>query len=380
MTPSVGTGLPALDVESMEKVMHMENSGSPPIQPVDRLPVVIATSVIRSAYQGQSHGGVYLVDLETGWSEQVLDWNDPAIDWSGRGGDRGLRGIAFWGDRVLLAASDEIFVYDQHFTRLGSFRNRYLKHCHEIAVSGDTLHLTSSGFDGILTYDLAAEEFVGASCLRYSVAARGYRNKVIRSEAGRRRLPTVHPKHVRYDPRSAGGPPPLDTVHVNSVACVGDRVFAAGRNSGWLYELSGEQCVPFARIPEGTHNAQPYGSSVVYNHTLADTVCIGSIEGTAAREFPIPSYAPETLENTQLATGAARQGFARGLATMQGGRVAVGSSPATISVFDTATGQRLRSVNLTMDVRNAVHGLEVWPHMSVRRPEPTAQRRGANDQ
>ena len=33
---------------------------------MDKLPTVIATSVVRSAHQGESHGGVYLVDLETG--------------------------------------------------------------------------------------------------------------------------------------------------------------------------------------------------------------------------------------------------------------------------------------------------------------------------
>jgi hypothetical protein len=38
-----------------------------------------------------------------------------------------------------------------------------------------------------------------------------------------------------------------------------------------------------------------------------------------------------------------------------------GSSPATISAFDFDTGERLACVNITMDVRNAIHGLEVWP-------------------
>src|SRR5205814_2004977 len=32
---------------------------------MDKLPRVIATSVVRSAHQGESHGGVYLIDLNT---------------------------------------------------------------------------------------------------------------------------------------------------------------------------------------------------------------------------------------------------------------------------------------------------------------------------
>jgi len=34
----------------------------------------------------------------------------------------------------------------------------------------------------------------------------------------------------------------------------------------------------------------------------------------------------------------------------------------TISIFDLANKKRLASVNLSMDIRNATHGLEVWPY------------------
>jgi hypothetical protein len=47
---------------------------------------------------------------------------------------------------------------------------------------------------------------------------------------------------------------------------------------------------------------------------------------------------------------------------LQGSVVAGGSSPSTVSVYDLAANERLLSVNLTMDVRNAIHGLEVWPY------------------
>ena len=42
--------------------------------------------------------------------------------------------------------------------------------------------------------------------------------------------------------------------------------------------------------------------------------------------------------------------------------VAGGSSPSTVSVYDLPRNERALSVNLTMDVRNAIHGLEVWPY------------------
>jgi len=41
--------------------------------------------------------------------------------------------------------------------------------------------------------------------------------------------------------------------------------------------------------------------------------------------------------------------------------VAIGSSPSTISIMDINKGQRITGVNLTMDIRNAIHELERWP-------------------
>ena len=62
---------------------------------------LVTTSVVRGSQQGQSHGGVYLIDLERRSVRQAIDWNKADIDWQGRGWDRGLRGIAFDGETGL---------------------------------------------------------------------------------------------------------------------------------------------------------------------------------------------------------------------------------------------------------------------------------------
>jgi hypothetical protein len=41
--------------------------------------------------------------------------------------------------------------------------------------------------------------------------------------------------------------------------------------------------------------------------------------------------------------------------------IAAGSSPSTISIYDVEGRQVVGSVNLSMDIRNAIHGLEIWP-------------------
>ena len=120
---------------------------------------LIATSVVRGSHQGESHGGVYLVDLEKQTVQQTIDWNTADINWEGRGADRGLRGIAFDGDTVYIAASDELFAYTPDFKLVGSWRNPYLRHCHEIDVFERSLFLTSTGYDSILAFDMDKKVF-----------------------------------------------------------------------------------------------------------------------------------------------------------------------------------------------------------------------------
>ncbi len=52
----------------MESIREINEAGVAGQQ--GRLPVVVASSVVRSTLKGESHGGVYMVDLETGAAEQ----------------------------------------------------------------------------------------------------------------------------------------------------------------------------------------------------------------------------------------------------------------------------------------------------------------------
>jgi hypothetical protein len=318
--------------------------------PDARLPTVVLTSVVRSAHKGESHGGVYLVDLETSRVEQVLDWNDPGIDWQGRGADRGLRGIAFHGDRVLLAASDEIFVYDRAFRLIGSFANRYLKHCHEMTVQGDTLYVTSTGFDSVLEYDLAAERFRAGYCLRVSPLWRGRRT------LGLRPRPSFH----AFDPEGDDGPTAQDSSHINNVYVDGDGIFVCGTGLGNVWRVRPNAISRYARVPYGTHNARPFHGGILMNHTATDRIAYADRRGRLLRSFALPEYGQRELVNASLPRDVARPGFGRGL-TVADDLIIGGSSPSTVNAYRFATTETVRSVNVTMDVRNAVHGLELWP-------------------
>lgn len=304
---------------------------------------LVTTSVVRGSHQGESHGGVYLIDLDAREARQVLDWNTANIDWQGRGWDRGLRGIAFDGETVYIAASDELFAYSPDFRPLGSWRNAYLKHCHEIAVWERRLYLASTGCDSILGFDLDRREF----CWAMHVVTQQFRFQ------GR-----------AFDPLKDDGPLMLNKLHLNNVHCTKGGMYLAGLKTGGMLLFNGREVQMAVELPPGSHNARPFRDGVIFNDTEANALrYAGRGDGREDRALRVPTYPTESLLNRDLdQTRLARQGFARGLAVLSDTLVAGGSSPSTVSVYDLARNVRALSVNLTMDVRNAIHGLEVWPY------------------
>ena len=301
---------------------------------------LIATSVVRGSNQGESHGGVYLVDFEREAIAQAIDWNTADIDWQGRGWDRGLRGIAFDGERVYIAASNELFVYSPDFQLQGSFRNPYLMHCHEIAVHKRRLYLTSTGFDTVLGFDLDKQVF----CFGLHIVSVG---------SGYQGAP--------FDPLGEGGPAASNNLHLNNVYCDGSGMYLSGLKTSALIRFNGKTLERVASLPRGTHNARPYEGGVLFNDTASDRLCLK--QAGSEISFPVPPVDEAALTHTDLDDSRiARVGFGRGLCQVGEGLVASGSSPSTIAVHDLESVRTRSVVNLSMDIRNAIHGLEVWPY------------------
>jgi len=305
-----------------------------------RLPKFIATSVVRGSQQGESHGGVYTVDFETQACQQHVDWNTGEIDFEGRGADRGLRGIELDGDDIYIAASDELFCYDRNFRIKRSFRNSYLRHCHEICRKDRTLFLTSTGFDSLLAFDLDTNDYI------WGMQVQRLEGKWV---------------GVRFDPRTRTGPHPMNSLHINMVHVNENGIFLSGlKTSALLHVDSQFEISEVCNLPQGTHNAQPYRDAVILNDTASDHVRYVGRDGVN-KAFKIVTYPEEDIEFAGVDDSKiARQGFGRGLCPVGDRFLAGGSSPSTISLYDLETEQTVATVNLTMDVRNAIHGLKVW--------------------
>lgn len=307
-----------------------------------RLPKLIATSVVRGSQQGESHGGIFTVDFETQSGEQHVDWNTSKIDFEGRGADRGLRGIAFDGDDIYVAASDELFCYDREFNVKASWRNRYLKHCHEIVCMERKLFLSSTGYDSLLAFDLDKKAFTwGFHLLKHYDKWSGH----------------------TFDPRFDAGPRPMNDFHINNVHVNATGIFFSGMKIPALLNLSSKNEVrEVCSLPLGTHNARPFRDGVLFNDTASDAVRYVD-RSSGDKAFSIKVYDESDIQFAGIDDSKiARQGFGRGLCPVGDRFLAAGSSPSTISLYDLEANMIVGFVNLSMDIRNAIHGLEVWPY------------------
>ena len=240
----------------------------------DVLPKLLATSVVRGSEKGQSHGGVYLIDFESQQVEQKIDWNTGDIDFAGRGWDRGLRGIEFTEDAIWIAASDELFCYSTDFVRLASYRNEYLRHCHEICRRDNLLFLTSTGFDSILAFDLRKQEFVWGL----------YVSKNGTQWVGQ-----------PFDPRNRGGPAFVNSYHLNMIRVDQDGICFSGLNTQALLAVSSDMAISeICNLPKGCHNAMPHQGGILLNDTAADAVRYASRDGKAVA-VPVPKFPTSCL-------------------------------------------------------------------------------------
>lgn len=317
------------------------------------LPTVLMTDVIRSSQQGDSHGGAYLINLDDASYEKVLDWNTTEIDWEGRGMGRGLRGICFVNDEVYIAASDELFVFDRSFNQLRSHKCPYLHHCHEICFDGSRyIYLSATSFDSVLRFDTRSAAFDISWWIHpVTKTVRGKRVQVLGAKP--------------YDPNGSSGPEQKDTLHINNVSVHQGEVHFSGLKMGVFLRLKGNELTPIAAIPPMTHNCMVVDEGIAMNSTGRDAAVIQTPKGDLVRSFAYPRYEQSELRNADIPGDFARQAFGRGLCVDTiGGLLIAGSSPGTVTAFDKVTGDRVQSVCVTKDLRNAPHGLEIWPYSS----------------
>ena len=158
------------------------------------------------------------------------------------------------------------------------------------------------------------------------------------------------------------GPRPVNDFHINNVHVNENGIFFSGLKIPALLHLNSENKVSeVCSLPLGTHNAQPYRDGVLFNDTQSDALRFVSRRGEQ-QAYRIRTYPEDDVQFAGIDDSKiARQGFGRGLCIVGDRFVAGGSSPSTITLYDLEAKLEVGFVNISMDIRNAIHGLEVWP-------------------
>ena len=244
--------------------------------------------------------------------------------------------------RSTLPPSKELMVYDREFNLLRSHRNRYLRHCHEICRFERKIFLASTAFDSLLVFNLETREFdFGFHVQRPYGDWAGH----------------------TFDPRSANGPRPVNDFHLTMVHVDSHGIFSCGMKMDALLRMTDKlKLTEVCSLPTGTNNARPWNDGVIFIDSDNDCVRYAGRDGKQ-HVFRFPTYDASLLESGGLVDATiARQGFGRGLCPVDDRFLAAGSSPSTITLYDLEADMPVGSVNLSMDVRHAIHGLAVWPY------------------
>jgi len=292
---------------------------------------VLASHLIRASTKC-AHGGLFLVDVETGKYKKLFDW-DEDIELVGRAGDRGLRGISVYKNKIYVASAKSILIFDNKFKLINRLKNGYLGACHETMVFNDKLYIVSTGFDSLIVFDLTKDEF------EYGLLVRGKNAKKFNCNK---------PNQIKKN----------ETIHLNSVCNFAGSVFFSGTHTRSLLKI--EKDMKISRklgIPAGTHNCYIINKrEIIKNDTQGNRIVLTNHGGKVLKSVAIKRV---PCKKTEVGESVARQPFARGL-VYDSKYVVGGSSPAMVSVYDRKTLTNIRDIIMSDDIRMSIHGIAIW--------------------
>ncbi len=171
----------------------------------------IVTTVVRHADSRHASGFLRLVDLETGrirWRRGMPESAYRRYDSNPRGGLRGARGVSIHGDRLVVATSEQLLVFDRSWSLVGEITQPWFGGIHDILAEADGIWVTCTSADLLVKVSWSGEiladwEWRRDATLRQAIGLRSV-------PPVDRRLDYRDPETMRTDVRN--------TVHLNGVA------------------------------------------------------------------------------------------------------------------------------------------------------------------
>ena len=303
---------------------------------------IICSTVVRAAKQGDMHGGLYVIDIDSGKVVHHAPYEMDFVNDNERGGERGLRGICVLPDRIIVSDSAGFIELDKNtyqIKRTHSDRD-YFKSIHEICFSNGFLWVTSTAYDAVAKLDLDFNVLdfweIKGNSLESSKELTG---KV-----------SISSEEKTSD----------DNYHINSIFADNGKVLVAGLLTP-LYDIETmeEVCaIPYLqahghKIHSFVHNFYKYEDMTIANLTSFNALGISKNNV----DFSIHKI-PRSSHVTYHIDSIAKNNWNRGLARKDN-ILLIGSSPARILVYDLETDEFIKEIKLEEDMKHAIHGLEI---------------------
>jgi hypothetical protein len=357
---------------------------------------LVATSVIRQAGAQAASGFVRVVSLPDG--QVLMKCPMPPSEYqsrdpNARGGLRGVRGVSIYGDRLVIANTERLFVFDSQWAPVSEITHPWMGGVHDILAEADGVWVTCSASDLLIKMSWSGEVLADWEWRADTglVAQLGLKNmsRVDRSldyrnpESARDGVRNIG--HVNGVARGSGGllislgrilsPAALNRAQFKSLlgrvakglrlpmrngSGGGGGIGAIEGSSSAIVRIDGDGkallCTQILNMRVPNHNVLEVDDWLVYNDTNS-----GRIVATSTAE-------PNRVHAVAVPGGPS---FARGLAHVDGLKFWVGSqSPLAVYEVELQDDKVLSTVLLDGDANESVYGLCLLPgHFANPPPE-----------
>jgi hypothetical protein len=330
---------------------------------------VAITSVVRYAVPTEISGCLRILDLERGRlsfvtpaPESTFRHHDP----NPRGGTRGTRGVSVYGDRLVVANAERLFVFDNSWNLVAELSHPLMVDVHDVLAEERGVWVTSTGIDLLLlvTWD---------GRLAHEWTFR--KDRALLKELGfrRRTLPWADPALDLRDPRLRGKG--YDRLHLNSLGRSDDGVLISFGRVVPDDEPQAERSSAILRVNENgagqpqltilhrqrgirmpSHNVAEDGDLLVYNDSSGNRlVAVDRRSGETRCAVSVPGSPP----------------YARGLARIGDDLWLVGSqAPLAVHAVDLRRAEVVRTYALGGIQDEVVFGICALPEAFAQPRQP----------
>ena len=279
----------------------------------------LVTYIKRGVALNKKHGGVYLVDFETGKYKEVIGWDRVIYkEKESAGGQRGLRGITMYKGDIYFLSWGGLHRYNSKFEYIKTYTNEYLVNGHELFLYKHYLFIVSTKLDTILVFNIEKERFIKGFHFLYSLCHDRFSCITF--------IPDIK---YRYFPQD------LDSFHLNSLFVEEDDLFVAGLATEGVigYNSKKNRAGRFSDLPKGVHNITFLNDGLVLCAATWDGYfAIYDRKGNIKRKYnlpDIPNYDMSKVKNRKI-----NYKWCKGLEIIDDKHFVGACSPNTVFIYN----------------------------------------------